>query len=69
MTLILSQLLSIRAKRERLEKLNMVIGTFISEVSTDLLAYLSDHDPRLDEIRHQPHRDGRMDGRRVLPRS
>ncbi|MCK9307071.1 MAG: hypothetical protein M0P17_06030, partial [Methanoculleus sp.] len=27
-TLILNQLLSVRAKRERLEKLNMVIGTF-----------------------------------------
>ncbi|KUL05103.1 MAG: hypothetical protein XE10_0261 [Methanoculleus marisnigri] len=49
-TLILNQLLSIRAKRERLEKLNMVIGTFFSEVGTGLLTFLSDHDPRLPEV-------------------
>lgn len=46
-TLILNQLLSIRAKRERLEKLNMVIGTFFSEVGTALLAYISARDPDL----------------------
>ncbi|KUG20382.1 MAG: hypothetical protein KO206_08315 [Methanomicrobiaceae archaeon] len=50
-TLIINQLLSVRAKRSRLEKLNMVIGTFFSEVGTTLLTFLSDHDPRLDEIR------------------
>ncbi|MFA7073482.1 MAG: hypothetical protein WC138_13380, partial [Methanoculleus sp.] len=31
-TLIINELLSVRAKREKLEKLNMVIGTFFSEV-------------------------------------
>lgn len=46
-TLILNQLLSIRAKRDRLEKLNMVIGTFFSEVGTALLAYISARDPDL----------------------
>ncbi|MBP1929374.1 hypothetical protein J2741_001921 [Methanolinea mesophila] len=50
-TLILNELLSIRAKRERLEKLNMVIGTFFSEVGTNLLMYLSDCDPDLDRVR------------------
>lgn len=50
-TVILNQLLSVRAKRERLEKLNMVIGTFFSEVGTGLLAYLSDHDPSLSRVR------------------
>ncbi|RXE57214.1 hypothetical protein ABH15_03630 [Methanoculleus taiwanensis] len=50
-TLILNQLLSVRAKRDRLEKLNMVIGTFFSEVGTGLLAYLSDRDPNLEKIR------------------
>ncbi len=50
-TLILNQLLSVRAKRERLEKLNMVIGTFFSEVGAGLLAYLSDRDPNLDSIK------------------
>jgi hypothetical protein len=50
-TLILNQLLSVRAKRERMEKLNMVIGTFFSEAGTGLLTYLSDRDPNLSEIR------------------
>ena len=50
-TLILNQLLSFRAKRERLEKLNMVIGTFFTTTGTELLTYLSDADPTLSEIR------------------
>ncbi len=51
-TLIIHELLSRREKRHRLEKLNMVIGTFFSEVGTKLLAYLSDLDPGLDNIRN-----------------
>ncbi len=50
-TLIIHQLLSEREKKARLEKLNMVIGAFFSEVGTKLLTYLSDFDPKLDEIR------------------
>lgn len=50
-TLIIHRLLREREKRIRLEKLNMVIGAFFSEAGTELLAYLSDLDPRLDEIR------------------
>ncbi|WP_292366226.1 MULTISPECIES: hypothetical protein [unclassified Methanoculleus] len=50
-TLILNQLLSVRAKRERLDKLNMVIGTFFSEVGTGLLTYLSNRDPDLAGVR------------------
>ncbi len=50
-TLIIHQLLSEREKRARLEKLNMVIGAFFSEVAIELLTYFSDFDPRLDEIR------------------
>ncbi|NMA88511.1 MAG: hypothetical protein GX965_05035, partial [Methanoculleus bourgensis] len=50
-TLIINELLSVRAKREKLEKLNMVIGTFFSEVGTGLLTYLSNHDPDLKKIR------------------
>jgi len=50
-TLIIHRLLSIREKRSRLEKLNMVIGAFFSEVGTKLLTYLSDFDPKLDDIR------------------
>ena len=50
-TLIIHRLLSERDKRARLEKLNMVIGAFFSEVGTKLLAYFSDFDPKLDSIR------------------
>jgi len=50
-TLIIHRLLGEREKHERLEKLNMVIGTFFSEIGRKLLAYLSDCDPGLDEIR------------------
>jgi len=52
-TLILNQLLSIRAKRERLEKLNMVIGTFFSEAGTWLLTFISDRDPDLPRLRQE----------------
>jgi len=50
-TLIISGLLNMREKRLRLEKLNMVIGTFFSEIGTRLIAYFSDSDPELDNIR------------------
>lgn len=50
-TLIIHRLLEEREKRARLEKLNMVIGTFFSEVGTQLLTYLSDFDPNLEKIR------------------
>ena len=50
-TLVIHRVLSQREKRSRLEKLNMVIGAFFSEVGTALLTYFSDFDPRLDEVR------------------
>jgi len=50
-TLIIHELLTIRDKKMRLEKLNMVIGVFFSEVGTELITYLSDFDPKLDDIR------------------
>ena len=49
-TLVIHSLLSIRGKRERLEKLNMLIGVFFSEVGTRLLVLFSDSDPNLDKI-------------------
>jgi len=52
-TLIIHRLLSFREKRSRMEKLNMVIGTFFSEVGTKLLAYFSDFDPRLADIKKE----------------
>jgi len=50
-TLIIHRLLSEREKRARLEKLNMVIGAFFSEAGTVLLTYLSDFDPKLEQIK------------------
>ena len=50
-TLILHKLLSSREKRIKLQKLNMVVGAFFSEVGGYLLARFSDRDPDLDEIR------------------
>jgi len=50
-TLIVHQLLSQREKKARLEKLNMVIGSFFSEVGTRLLTYFSDFDPELATIK------------------
>lgn len=50
-TLVIHRLLSAREKRSRLQKLNMVIGAFFSEVGTKLLTYFSDWDPKLDKIK------------------
>jgi hypothetical protein len=50
-TLILNQLLIMRSRKEKMEKLNMVIGTFFSELGTKLLANFSDIDPDLERIR------------------
>ena len=48
---IVHQLLSNREKRVRLEKMNMVIGAFFSELGTTMLTFFSDYDPDLDHIR------------------
>ncbi|MDD4238370.1 MAG: hypothetical protein PHT62_07425 [Desulfotomaculaceae bacterium] len=50
-TLVLNKLLILRSKRERLQKVNMVIGIFFSEVGTELLACFSKQDPLLDKIK------------------
>jgi len=50
-TLVIHSLLSMREKRERIEKLNMLIGVFFSEVGTRLLVLFSDSDPNLDKIK------------------
>ena len=50
-TVVLNKLLAIRSQREKMEKLNMVIGTFLSEAGTGLLTYLSEYDPTLDQIK------------------
>ena len=50
-TLVIHSLLNMREKRERLEKLNMLIGVFFSEVGTRLLVLFSDSDPNLGKIK------------------
>ena len=50
-TFIIHRLLTEREKKSLLEKLNMVIGIFFSEVGTELLNLLSNSDPDLDNIR------------------
>ncbi len=50
-TLILNQLLNVREKLSMLNKLNMVIGTFFSEVGTTLLKSFAAFDQRTDTIR------------------
>jgi hypothetical protein len=50
-TLIIHRVLTAREKRARMQKMNMVIGTFFSEAGTYLLTVFSDHDPDLDSIR------------------
>jgi hypothetical protein len=44
-TLVFHQVLASRDRRQRLEKLNMVIGAFFSALGTQLLTYISDNDP------------------------
>lgn len=51
-TIIIHQLLTAREKRARLEKLNMVIGVFFSEVGNQLLVLFSDFDPNLAKIKN-----------------
>ena len=46
-TLILNRLLANRSKQSKMEKMNIVVGVFFSEVGTWLLTYLSDNDPNL----------------------
>jgi hypothetical protein len=49
-TVIIHQLLELRAKSEKMEKMNMVIGVYFSEVGTQFLAMLSKIDRRLADI-------------------
>ena len=52
-TLILNQLLNVREKLSMLNKLNMVIGAFFSEVGTGLLKSFSGFDHHFDTIRSE----------------
>lgn len=46
-TLIIHKILDNREKKERMEKLNMVIGTFYSEVGTELLNIIANMDAEI----------------------
>ncbi len=52
-TIIINQLLSQRARAVKLDKLNMVIGAFFSEVGLDLLRVASCYDTGLEAIRQE----------------
>ncbi|MDV2480753.1 hypothetical protein F8E02_01775 [Methanoculleus sp. Wushi-C6] len=52
-TLVVHQVLESHDRRQRIEKLNVIVGAFFSALGTYLLAYISDNDPNLDEIRPQ----------------
>jgi len=50
-TMIIHEVLAIREKRLLLEKMNMVIGSFFSEVGKDLLKAFASFDPQSERIR------------------
>ena len=52
-TLIIHRVLQAREKKARLEKLNMVIGAFFSEVGAMLLRMLSEGDPKIERIQRE----------------
>lgn len=52
-TLILHRLLEQRDRQMKLEKMNMVIGTFFSAMGTRLLTLFSDHDPGMPGLKKE----------------
>jgi len=65
-TLIIHQLLDQREKRSKLHKLNMVIGTFFSEVGTDLMKSFIEFDVHIDKIRKNLMMTDRWPGHQFL---
>ena len=51
--LVIESVISSREKQTLLEKLNMVIGTFFSEIGTDLLKEVSRYDKNKEKIRQE----------------
>jgi hypothetical protein len=51
-TLIVDRVITSQERRTLLQKLNMVIGTFFSDVGTQLLKSISGFDPHIDRIRN-----------------
>ncbi len=52
-TLVLNKLLSIRAKKEREDKINVIAGIFFSDFGSQLLALFAGRDPDAQEIKEQ----------------
>lgn len=52
-TLIIHKIIEEREKKKTLEKLNMILGVFFSEVGTALLAYISVLDNNLEQIKKE----------------
>ncbi len=52
-TLIIDQMLGSREKQQRMEKLNLVIGTFFSTLGTSLLSMFSRSDPGIGALQRQ----------------
>jgi hypothetical protein len=52
-TLIINGLLAERERKPRLQKMNMIVGAFFTEIGTKLLTILTDCDPGLEVIRGQ----------------
>jgi len=52
-TLIIDQMLESREKKRRMEKLNMVIGTFFSTIGTPLLARLAGADESIGPVKER----------------
>jgi hypothetical protein len=50
-TLIIAELFVIMSRRSKMQKMNMVIGAFFSELGTELLRFLYIADPRAMELR------------------
>jgi hypothetical protein len=50
-SLIIHHFLESIENKHKMEKLNMIIGSFFSEVGNDLLTVISDADPELDDVR------------------
>jgi hypothetical protein len=65
-TLIIHQLLDQREKRSKLHKLNMVIGTFFSEVGKDLTKSFIEFDVHIDKIRKNLMVTDQWPGRQLL---
>lgn len=59
-TLILDRLLEARERKERLEKMNMVIGLFFSEVGTQLLREMAERDQNIKGIQAELTRAGNL---------